>query len=789
MIMKTYILSRGSFRSSIILFSGMLLIMLESCMMKPVYNSVERANESQLDVNKWKPFIIRQTPITAQEVDIMEFIGEDNVLVGTIKLKGMGNIWAAKEDELMLYDLNKGIIKWKIPRKSLCDPIQQVLATNSGILIKGISDNYRSLVLLLNEETGSVKWQYEGESPGTRMSFMHPCNKIIAAYHEKPDLIVKGFDLSNGQELWKVDIGEFFQREELAFEIRQIENKVTIIGESIARIDPDKGILLWRTSFPEFNENSLYVTNNENNLIISCESGIRVMDINDGKIKWEIISSGNKIITTYMNEEKLFVLEQQNSSSGVNYIINRLDLQSGKNIWIHSLKNPVRSSLKQEGNMLYYATGNKLYGLDITNGQIACEAAIPEALQSDKGLYDHLIINKDRILLARETGILAYSTENNELLYAHYIDGSRTFANSFLTHKISSRMSGPAGSDFRMAAITDAASNLAVQTSTVNMQMSQMQLDYITYQTDQVLSSSTSTSYERSAAITERYVAAQTNYAVARASAHAQLLVSIANFGMALQGVAASYRQAWVSASRRLNQIQAEHTYLTHSSSIQKGYYIRPFYNKGMGLTIVRLEDGKRADIYISQDNEPLRINGANLPIFLISGDGRYLITKGLGVVNEDIPTYTEMAWPADITFFPDKWKIPYPSIITYNLNDDMFAGKTSTVSELRRSSEEMSGRDREFLQAVFYPDLDKAKELLKEGANINVIDEYGYNALFYGALLDSKNTVKFLIKNGCDASLRDAHGWLAWHYSFLTHVMPKSTSMLAKASKKVMKR
>ena len=40
----------------------------------------------------------------------MEYLGEDNILIGTIKLQGMGNIWAPKVDDLLLYDVNEDIV-------------------------------------------------------------------------------------------------------------------------------------------------------------------------------------------------------------------------------------------------------------------------------------------------------------------------------------------------------------------------------------------------------------------------------------------------------------------------------------------------------------------------------------------------------------------------------------------------------------------------------------------------------------------------------------------------------
>ena len=104
---------------------------------------------------------------------------------------------------------------------------------------------------------------------------------------------------------------------------------------------------------------------------------------------------------------------------------------------------------------------------------------------------------------------------------------------------------------------------------------------------------------------------------------------------------------------------------------------------------------------------------------------------------------------------------------ITYNIKEDIFTQKTDIMPGSMPLSGKLTDKDREFLEAVFRPNLDKAKTVLKEGANINAVDEFGYNALFYAALIDDKKMVKFLIKNNCDASLRDAHGWLAWHYSF----------------------
>ena len=71
---------------------------------------------------------------------------------------------------------------------------------------------------------------------------------------------------------------------------------------------------------------------------------------------------------------------------------------------------------------------------------------------------------------------------------------------------------------------------------------------------------------------------------------------------------------------------------LSQSSAPDGGHlYLRPFYKRGRGVTIVSLETGKRRDVIISPHSEPLTAFGVDLPVFTIGPRGK-MVAFGLSM-------------------------------------------------------------------------------------------------------------------------------------------------------------
>jgi hypothetical protein len=246
--------------------------------------------------------------------------------------------------------------------------------------------------------------------------------------------------------------------------------------------------------------------------------------------------------------------------------------------------------------------------------------------------------------------------------------------------------------------------------------------------------------------------------------------------------MSSSFREGAVSSNMDINKRQIEAALASQQYSVQHGYYVRPFYDRGWGVTLVRLDNGKRADLYISPDNIPLKVNSGNYPLFLIDPVNKQLIAKGTGLRPDPGHSFEKVAfddevyksWPG----IPNKWIIPYASILTYDLNKLSF-GKTGRSLPVLAS---IGKKEQSLREAVMKNDLPRVKQLIASGADVNAVDRYGFNILFYAAMMDKKDMVAYLIGQGADATQRDAHGWLAYHYTFMTRGMNLTTELFRDA-------
>jgi ankyrin repeat protein len=79
-------------------------------------------------------------------------------------------------------------------------------------------------------------------------------------------------------------------------------------------------------------------------------------------------------------------------------------------------------------------------------------------------------------------------------------------------------------------------------------------------------------------------------------------------------------------------------------------------------------------------------------------------------------------------------------------------------------------GNTREYANNIFEQsikgDLDRIKEFLEAGVNVNVKDQNGTTALMYACIYDNPEIMKFLLENGADVNVQDPPGRTALIYA-----------------------
>ena len=77
-----------------------------------------------------------------------------------------------------------------------------------------------------------------------------------------------------------------------------------------------------------------------------------------------------------------------------------------------------------------------------------------------------------------------------------------------------------------------------------------------------------------------------------------------------------------------------------------------------------------------------------------------------------------------------------------------------------------MKDIDKELLKACCNGNLKKVKQLLEEGADVNVKDEKGRTALMFASWYSHKEVVKQLLEKGADVDAEDIYGKTALMYA-----------------------
>jgi hypothetical protein len=140
----------------------------------------------------------------------------------------------------------------------------------------------------------------------------------------------------------------------------------------------------------------------------------------------------------------------------------------------------------------------------------------------------------------------------------------------------------------------------------------------------------------------------------------------------------------------------------------------------------------------------------------------RRLLVKGLGLDRSKYVLYAKNACSLEISMFPYRWEMPYPSILAYDL-DRMEFGAGGGGMFVKKQG--YNDKDRALVEAILEKDEDKVEAAIKAGANVNAQDEYGVTPVFYSVLTNERGINKLLMKNGanpvvCDISGQTPNTW-----------------------------
>ena len=702
------------------------------------------------------------TMLNVEETDLIQFVAKDRVLVGTIHVHPlMGG--ALSPHEIMLLNSVTGETVWAVSREHYAFP-QTLLAFSPVIVLQGSNQ-----VVALNPVNGTQIWSRE--LAREESVFLPSQNLIAFVNHKPPPVALIAMDIRTGDEVWKTPIENYSQGKDARYELAILADRVLLSGPEVAAFSVANGKLLWRMPFPGKYGPKSMATSLGDDIYFSDGATINKVDPASGKQVWSVPIAEGSFQALTVDEHRAFILLKESGEQAPNAIA-ALDRSTGKQLWKSGLSDRAAAPIMIEGDRLYLTTPANVIAINVLDGSVVFKTAIPTNLQSRRQLPDRLRIASDRIIVAREDGVLAVQKPDGKLLFTDKVPDGKGFTYDYAVNRF-------------LHATWNAAPRTKKHPIQLNAESESPDENY------RVALGQQRIAYSQSAAFTQRQIAmtniittgvAQPTYQGQQAAGGAALAGAIAGSAQAVAGALNGVYLEFLTASYRT---RVEQTFLTHAASLQDKLYIRPSYRQSQGwsLHVVNLDTGEHADILLSSDADlKPDLFAANLPAF--SADGSRIVSRGLGQNPEKVKKRLGLVHAT----------VTYPSVLAFDLFSLHFEPVSMAPASAAKAAERAKNTlDDQLLVAAYQGDLEAARKELDSGANVNASDEYGNTALMLAAEAapGSKNAdlVKRLLEKGADADVRDPSGLTALeHTHLLAVIMTKGMAGAQKAIRKAQK-
>jgi outer membrane protein assembly factor BamB len=721
------------------------LLLLPSCILSSGMTSYLPPEDPVLSRLKNSPAPLWKAPLKAAEVKDAFVLDQDGLLVVTMKVTGFMQVWGLQDHEVVLIDRNSGAVLWRIAVEELGRSVRDAAATADRVIVASIRDNpYAKKLTAFDRATGKQVW-----TMGTFPSDPHvldPRNGLLyLASRSKEGFDVAAYRFADGAVRWKQSIRTDRKLEH--FSLLFSEQGLVAGGERIVLLDPAQGTVKWSQPVAAELLPIAKIMHAGPALLVQGGGSLGSISTDRGTLAWKHAVPDRLLMDLQAAEGSIFLLEQDKAGAQTAL---RIDAASGKTVWSTAFREKLWSRFGLAKNNVYGTTRTSLLAVDAGTGRILQQVDLPGFMQGELAMPDAIAVQEGTVVVARETGVAGFRPGDLQFIYAQALPGDDVFAYAYAAQRLILRSNarGSSGKAAEMKGYVETTGLLR----------------------DQLVTQSTGKPAE---------LTGHVGYGGGFEAAAQMANVAV---NMAAAGVA--FREVAVGENMKINEMQVDASRQCQERSIQAGYYLRPFYRDGWGVMIVRLADGARADLMVSQPNEPLRINSANLPLFLVDGKTNRLLVNGIGIAPDPLDSYDKVGFPKDVydtwPGVPPTWTVPNASVFAHDIGKLSFTpyragGLPPAPAPLKES-------DRKLREAIMRSDAKTVEQLLAAGADPNVVDAIGFNAMFYAGILDNKNIVELLVEKGADATLRDRSGLLAYHYTFLTHGANASTGVIREA-------
>lgn len=721
--------------------------------------TVEQANI----LNKDQPLAQWASIIKGEGADLISFLDQDRVLVGTAE--SGAHLGVPKHGDIRLINTRSGDVLWSAGRKGLKNGQYFLLLTEPLIVIVG-REHDASRFTAYDPENGRKKWNHKIKGPNQIM-VNDAMDRILLCSSKDDGRKVEALDVLTGDVVWSRELPSDAFSPDIPDYMEPGLKSLFVIGVKIFKLSEKNGDILWSIAHPVLNAKDRSVSLTPEGLLIYNSKDMALIHQNKGAVRWDVSFKDYIIISATVLNHKVYraIAKKNRAGEAVSgHYIQALAAKNGKVLWSKRIKGEVVSPLCLEKNILTLTTNNGIYGLKAKTGKLHFYHAFSKAFISGcpgnaKTLKrpDMIRFRPGKLYVAREmAGIRAYAYPSGKFLWEQlqFNYSSRGYS--------ADRVSTYMKSEYFSKTVDPAAGPGLVSTSTSSnpfMQSAQRQYEDMRERTGAVLSDQSSTRADRQAAQQERGMRAslmeskmKTSMAMGKMQSAVDLAFSIMNLGAAIQSTYA--RTAIEGAITRTN-MHLNILLGLPRASFQGHYYLWPFYDEGRGVTLIDLVTGNRNDLIFSPRVFALDSYGLDLPSFTLGPDGKTLVMAGLGLNPEKYEKTT-------------KWntRIPKSSVLAYDVSGFDFRKKSLTQIRAEEREKQMQQLGLEIHEtnrihtSAQMGNMDLVKSLLDSGVDVNAKTYDGdCGPLVFAVIGIQVEMVRFLISRGADVNERTKQG------------------------------
>jgi len=716
-----------------------------------------------------------QAPLSGDALDILLYLDEDRVLVGSLASPEVNAL--PRHGPLSLVNARTGAVLWSAERPEFSAGHYRVVATQPVILLHGLEGN-TNLFMALDPTAGRVLWNHKFEGATAAVVAGPGDGLFLASQQETGGLRIARLGLRNGTG-WNMVLKRGAEQGSGAPLLLQDARRLYSVGASVAAFDANKGRLLWQAT-PGSGHGPVSAQLLESGLLWADVGRMTLLDPSSGKPRWSVKTASGTIMLT-VDANRAYRLGR--SAAGM-HAVEAYALSNGRKLWSRDMPLRLASGLAPAGDRLWFSDTEALHALDVASGKEVAYTKFSR-LFAENGPYeftrggqlDTLVIGDERIELDRElAGVMAVSRNTGRVLWEQaLLPGSNMYAVSSKNNLIQTVPVPRAfeGATARLKALGADAARAGVSSGTITTGRVSRYDSSLDHNIARINIASSRTLLQSHVAHTQSMGTTTMDIVRARAEQAQEMQRTGMEFARTLgelilavrsvrakamseqaQGEAEAKLMAWSEGKMQRYTMESLAALNYHQDALQGQYMVRPYafpvtpaLVDGAGLTLVDLATGKRSELVYAVVPFAQIFHGFNMPAYAVSPSGRQVLASGIGLEPSRYESYTQ--WYT---------LLPRQSLMAYSTDELAFAGEAP--ADIRKRVQTFSATDDEDLSAYAMAGrIGGVRRMLAAGAKPDAT-KMGNTPLASAAYVADLVIVDLLLSHGADPNRVGQTGW-----------------------------